>query len=84
MVYGCVLIFMTGTPEGSTKSGFMEKLGIEPATPILQSIGLSPTPRRPKLDYYFQPRTCLGALETHGLRLYIGQFFLNYWFHNYP
>ena len=27
---------MTGTPEGSTKSGFMEKPGIEPATPSLQ------------------------------------------------
>ena len=29
---------MTGTPEGSTKSGFMEKPGIEPATPGLQGI----------------------------------------------
>ena len=27
---------MTGTPEGSTESGFMEKLGIELATPGLQ------------------------------------------------
>ena len=25
--------YMTGTPEGSTESGFMEKLGIEPAIP---------------------------------------------------
>ena len=33
---------MTGTPEGSTESDFMEKLGIEPATPGLQDIGLSP------------------------------------------
>ena len=40
----CVCIFMTGTPEGSTESGFMEKPGIEPATPGLQDIGLSPTP----------------------------------------
>ena len=39
---------MTGTPEGSTESGFMEKPGIEPATPGLQDIGLSPTPRRQK------------------------------------
>ena len=31
---------MTGTPEGSTESGFMEKLGIEPATPGLQGIAL--------------------------------------------
>ena len=31
---------MTGTPEGSTESGFMEKLGIEPAIPGLQDIGL--------------------------------------------
>ena len=42
----CVCIFMTGTHEGSTESGFMEKPGIEPATPGLQDIGLSPTPRR--------------------------------------
>ena len=30
---------MTQTPEGSTESGFMEKPGIEPATPGLQDIG---------------------------------------------
>ena len=29
---------MTGTPEGSTESGFMEQPGIEPATPGLQGI----------------------------------------------
>ena len=38
--------FMTGAPEGSTESGFMEKPGIEPATTGLHDIGLSPTPRR--------------------------------------
>ena len=32
--------YMTGTPEGSTESGFMEKPGIEPATPGLQGISL--------------------------------------------
>ena len=37
--------YMTGAPKGSTESGFMEKPGIEPATPGLQDIGLSPTPR---------------------------------------
>ena len=31
---------MTGTPDGSTESGFMEKPGIEPATPGLQGIAL--------------------------------------------
>ena len=31
---------MTGTPKGSTESSFMEKLGIEPATPGLQGIAL--------------------------------------------
>ena len=31
---------MTGTPEGSTESGFIEKPGIEPATPGLQGIAL--------------------------------------------
>ena len=32
--------YMKGTPEGSTESGFMEKPGIEPATPGLQGIAL--------------------------------------------
>ena len=32
--------YMTGTPEGSTESGFMEKPGMEPATPGLQGIAL--------------------------------------------
>ena len=45
-VYDLCVYYMTGTPEGSTKSGFMEKPGIEPATPGLQDIGLSPIPRR--------------------------------------
>ena len=37
---GCmvVCVFMTGTPEGSTESGFMKKPGIDPATPGLQGI----------------------------------------------
>ena len=40
-VYGLYLYFMTGAPEGSTKSDFMEKPGIEPAIPGLQGSGLS-------------------------------------------
>ena len=52
-VYGFVVL-CPGTPEGSTGSGSgfkashpidWEKPGIEPATPGLQDIGLSPTPR---------------------------------------
>ena len=42
-VYDLCVYYMTGTLEGSTESGFMEKPGIEPATPGLQGIGLSPT-----------------------------------------
>ena len=34
------MYFMTGTPEGSTESVFMEKPGIEPATPGLQGYRL--------------------------------------------
>ena len=57
------VVLCPGTPEGSTGSGSgfkasqktgqrqtgtdCEKPGIEPATPGLQVIGLSPTPRRP-------------------------------------
>ena len=36
--YSLCVYFMTGTQEGSTKSGFMEKLGIELATPGLQGL----------------------------------------------
>ena len=39
-VYDLCVYYMTGTPEGSTKSGFMEKQGIGPATPGLQGIAL--------------------------------------------
>ena len=39
-VYDLYVYNMWGTPEGSTKSGFMEKPGYEPATPGLQGIVL--------------------------------------------
>ena len=39
-VYDLCVHYMTGTPEGSTESGFIEKPGIEPATPGLQGISL--------------------------------------------
>ena len=37
-VYDLCVYYMTGTPEGSTESVFLEKPGIEPATPGLQGI----------------------------------------------
>ena len=37
--------FIMGTPKGLPKGFFMEKPGIEPVTPGLQGIDLSPTPR---------------------------------------
>ena len=39
-VYDLCVYYMTGPPEGSTESGFMEKPRIEPATPGLQGIAL--------------------------------------------
>ena len=39
-VYDLCVYYMTGTPEGSTESGFTEKPGIEPSTPGLQGIAL--------------------------------------------
>ena len=39
-VYDLCVYYMTETPEGSIESGFMEKPGIEPATPGLQGIAL--------------------------------------------
>ena len=42
-----VCVFYDGNSRRlNGESGFMEKPGIEPATPGLQGIGLSPTPRR--------------------------------------
>ena len=38
--YDLCVYYMTGTPEGSTESGFMEKPGFEPAIPGLQGIAL--------------------------------------------
>ena len=37
--------FYVGNIQRLTESGFMEKPGIEPSSPGLQDIGLSPTPR---------------------------------------
>ena len=37
--------FYDGNSHKLTEKGFMEKPGIEPATPGLQDIGLPPTPR---------------------------------------
>ena len=42
----CVFIIYDGSTRRLAESGFMEKPGIEPATPGLQDIGLSPTSRR--------------------------------------
>ena len=39
-----VCCFYDGNTQRLTQSGFMEKPGIEPATPSLQDISLSPTP----------------------------------------
>ena len=36
-VYDLCVYYMTGTPEGSTESGFMEKPGIEPATLVYKA-----------------------------------------------
>ena len=47
----CVFINMTGTPEGSTESGFMMKPGIEPATPGLQGIALIHYTTRASLNW---------------------------------
>ena len=53
-VYELCVYYMTGTPTGSTESGFMEKPGIEPATPGLQGIALIHyTPLKKKLFVTF-------------------------------
>ena len=46
MVFVLLFFYISDAPEGSTESGFIEKLEVKPATPGLQDTGLSPTPRR--------------------------------------
>ena len=67
----CVCVFYAGNTERLTESDFKEKLGIEPATPGLQGIGLSPTPER-KL---------LAALRGINQFRQVGLRFV-FWFHD--
>ena len=63
-VYDLCVYYMTGTPEGSTESGFMERPGIEPATPGLLDIDLFPTP--PRLIWF-----CLCILYDFAFVIYM-------------
>ena len=56
-VYDLCVYYMTGTPEGSTESGIMEKPGIEPATPGLQGIAL--------IHYTTGALTLIGRITQH-------------------
>ena len=51
--------FYDGNIQRLTQIGFMEKLGIDPATPGLQDIGLSPTPRQ------LLPTYAMGECSKH-------------------
>ena len=53
-VYDLCVYYMTETPEGSTESVFMEKPGIEPATPGLQGIALI---------HYFEKKCLLTSVN---------------------
>ena len=65
-VYKLCVYFMTGTPEGSTESGFMEKPGIEPATPGLQGIALIhyTTGASPRIPLILKPLFGLGLVHN--------------------
>ena len=58
---------MTGTPKGLTESGFMDKPGIEPATPGLQGIALIHYTTGASLDRYVAS-TLIDMLK-HSVRL---------------
>ena len=45
-IYDMCVLFYDGSIRRLIESGFMEKPGIESATPGLQDIGISPTPGR--------------------------------------
>ena len=59
--------YMTGTPEGSTESGFMEKPGIEPATPGLQGIALThyTTGASQMVDLSYEPPSLSYLVELY-------------------
>ena len=57
-VYDLCVHYMTGDPEGSTESGFMEKPEIEPATPGLQGIALI---------HYTSGPTVIGLTTKHAV-----------------
>ena len=65
-VYDLCVYYMTGTPEGSTESGFMEKPGFEPATPGLQGIALIhyTTKYRPVSLTCLPCRLCVNCKES--------------------
>ena len=58
-VYDLCVYYMTGTPEGSTESGFMEKPGIKPATPGLQGIAGA------SRSFGEEVISCLGRANVH-------------------
>ena len=59
----CVFYYMTGTSEGSPKVVLWRRQEIEPATPGLQGIGLSPTPRRLLYKYMGESSNFLKILN---------------------
>ena len=61
-VYDLCVYYMTGTPEGSTESGFMEKPGIEPATPGLQGTFFCFPGYKPVPPGWF--KICVGYYEN--------------------
>ena len=71
-VYDMCVYYMTGAPEGSLKVVFMQKPGVEPTTPGLQDIGLSPTPQRLhnlKLGFFLKLKTTKVFYFTSDSRL---------------
>ena len=66
---------MTGTPQGSTESGFMEKPGIELATPGLQGIALIHySTGAPYVDGLGQCLQMIGAQPMVYIRYYCAAF----------
>ena len=64
-VYDLCVYYMTGTPEGSTESGFMEKPGIKPATPGLQGIALIHYTTAASRSFGEEVISCLGRANVH-------------------
>ena len=85
-VYDLCVYYLTGTPIGSTESGFMEKPGIEPVTPGLQGIALIhyTTGASLRLNMFYPICSVQSSPLCTDLRPYMNAVFIKYGWYLMP